>query len=65
MKRGTQVLIDVFCPKHFDITFDIGAAAAHADAVSAIEAAGMQKLERVDEKGAKTVSRKVCDADVK
>jgi hypothetical protein len=52
MKRGNQVLIDIFCPKHLGITFDIRAAAAHADAVSAIEAARVQKLERVDEKGA-------------
>ncbi len=50
--------------KHPDITFHVCTPAAHADAVGAVEAARVQELERVDKKGAKTVSAGVCDAGV-
>ncbi len=37
-------------------TFNVAAAAAHVDAISAVESTGMQELERVYEEGAKAIS---------
>ncbi len=36
-------------------TFDVAAAAAHVDAISSVESAGVQELERVDEERAQAV----------
>jgi hypothetical protein len=38
------------------ITFDAGSTAADVDAISAVEATGMEEFESIDEEGAETVS---------
>ena len=45
-----MVLLDSFKNEH-DVTFDIGTAAAHRDAIGAVKSAGVQELERVDKEG--------------
>ena len=50
-----MVLLDSFKNEH-DVTFDIGTAAAHRDAIGAVKSAGVQELERVDKEGTEAVS---------